>query len=200
MNIISQGAEAVLEREGDFLFKKRISKTYRAKELDVFLRKTRSKREFKVLQKVFGLGINVPKVYPSEDSFVIKMDFIDGIRLRDFILSGKGSGLEELKLLGSWMAILHENFIIHGDLTTSNVLVDKEGSLFLIDFGLSFSSGKVEDMAVDIHLLEQALESTHYLVKESLFNSFLEGYAKFSKYDLVMDRLSIVRSRGRNKH
>ncbi len=200
MTIISQGAEAILELDEGYIYKKRIAKTYRVQEIDDLLRKTRTKREIKVLKKVAELGVRVPKVYRFDDPFVIKMDWIDSVRLRDFILSDKNNGFKELEIIGSWIAKLHEKFIIHGDLTTSNILIDKNHNLFLIDFGLSFSSGKIEDMAVDIHLLEQALESTHYLVKDKLFESFLKGYSSFSKYKEVIDRLETVRSRGRNKH
>ena len=199
MEFISQGAEAVLEREGDFLFKKRISKSYRITEIDDSLRKSRTKREIKVLNKLHSLGVNVPRVYDFSDSFVIMMDFIESSRLRDRIISGD-KGVNELFTIGSWLAKMHEASIIHGDLTTSNILVSKNNELFLIDFGLSFSSGKIEDMAVDIHLLEQDLESTHYLIKNELFDAFLKGYSSFSKFDEVISRLDIVRGRGRNKH
>lgn len=198
MTIISQGAEAILEREGNFLHKKRILKSYRIENIDSTLRRSRTKKEEKVLKQARELGIPVPKVYPSRDKFVIIMDYIESVRLRDKI-EEKSAGIVELKIVGEWIAKLHDAFIVHGDLTTSNILMTSENKLFLIDFGLSYTTKRIEDFAVDIHLLEQALESTHYKTKEELFNSFLEGYKQSQNYDEVLTRLNVVRSRGRNK-
>ena len=105
-----------------------------------------------------------------------------------------------MKQIGEWIALLHNNAIMHGDLTTSNMLINEEGKLFLIDFGLSFQSTKLEDKAVDIHLLEQALESTHYKDKEQLFVAFMKGYEQSEDYYKVLERLDEVRKRGKNKH
>lgn len=199
MELISQGAEAILERDGNFLYKKRIPKNYRIDEIDYTLRKSRTKREIKVLQKAKELGIAVPQVYDFNDDFIIKMDFIDGVRLRDRIEQST-AGVDQLIVVGEWLAKLHDATIVHGDLTTSNVIMTNGDELFLIDFGLSFFTTKIEDKAVDIHLLEQALESTHYKEKEQLFEAFLKGYSKSETYYDVIERLDVVRSRGRNKH
>lgn len=198
-NILSQGAEAIIEQEDDKVNKRRIPKSYRIKEIDLSLRKSRTKREEKVLRKCNELGINVPDVFMSDEEAAIRMSFIDGRRLRDELLD-KPKEAKLLAIVGEWMAKLHENTIIHGDLTTSNIMIDKEGKLFLIDFGLSFFSTKIEDMAVDLHLFEQALESTHYLYKDEFFDEFLKGYSKFEKSGEVIKRLEVVRARGRNKH
>lgn len=199
MEIISQGAEAILQKKGDKLYKIRIPKTYRIKEIDEKLRKSRTKREEKILKKAKELGINVPEIFKSNDKYTIIMQFIESLRLRDRI-ENKTAGEKELKIIGEWIAKIHDANIIHGDLTTSNILMTKENKLYLIDFGLSITSQKIEDRAVDIHLLEQALESTHYKIKDELFDSFLKGYQLSKNYDEVMKRLNVVRSRGRNKH
>ncbi len=199
MTILSQGAEATIERSEKYVFKRRITKNYRISEIDSKLRKSRTNRELKILKKSKDLGINVPEVYDCKEYFVIKMDYVEGKRLRDELLEKPESG-HLLKTVGEWLAILHENDILHGDLTTSNVLIDIHGKLFLIDFGLSFSSKKIEDRAVDLHLFEQAIESTHYLYEKEFFDEFLKGYNNYSKSDEVLERLKIVRKRGRNKH
>ena len=71
--------------------------------------------------------------------------------------------------------------------------------LYFIDFGLSFFSKKIEDKAVDIHVFEEALESTHYLYAEQFFEAFLKGYKNCEDYEKVLERMDVVRSRGRNK-
>jgi Kae1-associated kinase Bud32 len=88
--------------------------------------------------------------------------------------------------------------IIHGDLTTSNMILNSE--VFFIDFGLSFFSEKVEDKAVDLHLLRQALESKHYKVWEECFTAVRQGYeGTANDAELVLKRLEVVESRGRYK-
>ena len=100
--------------------------------------------------------------------------------------------------IGVKLAKLHDSDIIHGDLTTSNMILDKE--IVFIDFGLSFHSNKIEDKAVDIHLFKQALESKHFKVKEKALEEFLKGYKKSKDYAEIMKRLEQVELRGRYKH
>jgi len=105
-------------------------------------------------------------------------------------------GSEEL---GKKIGILHSNNIIHGDLTTSNMILDNE--IKFIDFGLSFFSTKEEDKAVDLHLLRQALESKHHDIWEKCFEAALKGYKKsYPEHSIVLNRLQKVEARGRNKH
>jgi len=197
--IISQGAEAIIIKKNNILFKERVEKTYRSKELDDKLRLSRTKREEKVLKKLSSLNIPVPKVFPSKNKFVIEMEFIEGDRLRDVLIK-EPKKITFLRQMGELVSKLHENSIIHGDLTTSNIIVNKNNSLVLIDFGLSFFSEKIEDKAVDIHLIKQAIESTHYLEADNYFKEFKKGYSRSDYSEKVFDRLETVELRGRNKH
>lgn len=198
MKTLSQGAEATIYQDGDVIYKKRSVKTYRHPSIDARLRKARAKREKKILEKSVQLGIRTPSLEPCEEITTLKMAYINGSRLRDVLLA-QPYRTEELNQLGKWVATLHNEGIIHGDLTTSNVLVDSKGPV-LIDFGLAFFSTKDEDRAVDIHVLEQALESTHPTSHKQLINAFLDGYKTAPFYDVIIKRLQTVRSRGRNKH
>ena len=102
------------------------------------------------------------------------------------------------KLIGEQVAKLHSNGIIHADLTTSNMLyADK---LYFIDFGLSFFSDKIEDKAVDLHLLKQALESKHFGVFDEAFKIILNTYKeKATDAEAVLERFEVVEKRGRYK-
>ena len=213
--MLSQGAEAVIELIDDKVHKKRLKKTYRHPDLDNKIRSSRTKREIKVINKLKELGISVPELFESQDKFDIVMEFIDGKRLRDVLIEDP-SQKSLLKEIGSWLAIMHDEGIIHGDLTTSNIMCDgklflidaensktsgisqKKGKLFLIDFGLSICSHKEEDMAVDIHLLKQAFESTHYQHAEEFYEEFLKGYSTKKDFEKIMSRLEVVESRGRH--
>ncbi len=190
--IIAKGAEAEIHLEEDKIIKKRIRKNYRLKALDDSLRKSRTRREAKILEKL-PKEINAPKIIKSGET-EIEMEHIKGEKVRDVL----DSKLILAKQIGESIAILHNNGIIHGDLTTSNMIYNKK--IYLVDFGLSYFSDKTEDKAVDLHLLRQALESKHYKVFKKAFKLVLEGYKSKSKdYKLVMERLEKVESRGRNK-
>ncbi|MFP4118659.1 MAG: KEOPS complex kinase/ATPase Bud32 [Candidatus Woesearchaeota archaeon] len=196
---LSRGAEAIITQDKGYVYKTRTRKSYRLEELDDKLRKSRTKREQKVIAKAKKLGIPVPELYEHDDRTVIKMSYVDGQRLRDELLNNP-ENKHHLKIVGSYVAKLHEHNIIHGDLTTSNIIHTPVDELVLIDFGLSFFSQKIEDKAVDIHLLKQALESTHYKHTEEFYREFLDGYRHYEDASEVLERLKEVEARGRNKH
>ena len=156
--IIQQGAEAIISLEKNQITKERISKSYRLPIIDKRLRKSRTKSEAKIINKLSEI-INVPKIIKSDNQENILMEFINGKKLSEH--------LEKLnwkiicKELGKSIAKIHNQDIIHGDLTTSNMIL-KDKELYLIDFGLGFHSRKIEDKAVDLHLLKQALEAKHF--------------------------------------
>ena len=195
--MIAQGAEAQIFHEGDYVIKKRIPKSYRLEKLDNTLRKTRKKREKKVLHKLHELGIKVPLVYEEKsDDYTICMDYIPGEPLKDVLESSDYKKI--CKKIGVIVAKFHDEGIIHLDLTTSNIIFSND-NLYLIDFGLSFFSHKAEDKAVDLHLIKRALESKHYRIFEEAFQSVLEGYNTSPNYKTVIKRLETVEKRGRNK-
>jgi TP53 regulating kinase-like protein len=197
MKLISHGAEAKIFLFGDKVSKQRLPKTYRHFTLDNKIRKSRTKKEAKILSKAFDFGINVPKIFVVE-KFNLEIEYLKGDRLSDAL---NGYDLEKklvvMKLFGEQVAKLHKNDLIHGDLTTSNVIFS-EDKVFIIDFGLGFVSKKIEDKAVDLHLIKQALEAKHFKNLEKLFESFLRGY-KFDESVMVVKRLDIVGKRGRYK-
>jgi len=103
-----------------------------------------------------------------------------------------------MKTIGEQVAILHNLNIIHSDLTTSNMVLSNK-KIYFIDFGLSFHSTRIEDKAVDLHLLKQALEAKHFSCWKKLFRSFLKGYNPKEK-SKILTQLKKVESRGRYKH
>lgn len=93
------------------------------------------------------------------------MEMIEGVTMKDYLLAIEKCAEEEkvvvlCKSLGEKIALLHDSSIVHGDLTTSNLMVRNESIVF-IDFGLSYHSNNIEDKAVDLYVLERALSSTH---------------------------------------
>ncbi|MFH0831913.1 MAG: KEOPS complex kinase/ATPase Bud32 [archaeon] len=197
--IIAQGAEALLVRQNCQLIKRRIKKGYRHPLLDGKLRKTRTRKEAKLFEKASGL-INVPAVSSvDEKNMEIKMDFINGRKMSDVLDSfsmKKSSAICEN--IGKSIAKIHDAGIIHGDLTTSNMILN-EDRIFFVDFGLGFESQKVEDKAVDLHLLKQAFESRHFERGKEYFDSAIGGYKISKNANAVLKQLEKVEARGRYK-
>ena len=105
--------------------------------------------------------------------------------------------------IGITLGIMHKQNIVHGDLTTSNMLLQGNPSnnkLFLIDFGLSFFENLSEDKGVDLYVLERALISTHPNT-EKLFNVILQAYCRSNDTGSkdVIAKLEEVRMRGRKR-
>ena len=198
MKLIVKGAEASIYSSNSKIIKIRHQKKYRISELDEKLRRTRNNREIKILKKLEGSGIPVPKVLGSDsENNEIQLEFIEGKKLKDVL---DGQNCTDLGTrIGRNIARLHSKRIIHGDLTTSNMIL-KEGEIFLIDFGLSFFSVKAEDRAVDLHLLNQALKSSHSSCSEECFSAILRSYGRTCEnYSEILNRLEKVESRGRYK-
>ena len=199
--LFSRGAEGVIYKQKKLIIKDRVAKSYRIKELDEKIRKYRTRREINMLGRASKI-IPVPKLNSSssEKNFTVVMDFIDGKRLSEVLDSFEDrKRIEICKIIGKQVALLHNNNIIHGDLTTSNMMLENN-QVYFIDFGLSLIDQKVEHKAVDLHLLKQALESKHYRHFESSFKAVLEGYKELAKdYKQILDRLDKVEGRGRYK-
>lgn len=197
--IIQQGAEAVLIKQDNKIIKRRLSKGYRIPELDEKLRKLRTRSEAKIIGKLQN-KINVPKIIKvDETNKEIYMDFIPGKKLSEFLDSLSFSKqLYICKKIGEQVSVIHGLDLIHGDLTTSNMILSKN-KVYFIDFGLGFHSSKIEDKAVDLHLFKQALESKHFKSWEKLMKSFLACYSPKDK-SKILEQLKKVEERGRYKH
>jgi len=226
--IIQQGAEAIISLDNNNqILKNRIKKSYRIPELDTKLRKSRTKSEAKIINKLKTI-INVPKIIKTDTSQII-MQYINGKKLSD--------NLEKLdykkicKQIAESITKLHNQDIIHGDLTTSNMIyvennkktninnskklqatqnkaknneeitnnkILNDFKIYLIDFGLGFHSKKIEDKAVDLHLLKQALEAKHFKIADKAFSIIIKNY-KPKQAQLIIQRIPVIESRGRYK-
>ena len=170
MRLIAQGAEAKIYLEKNKIIKERIEKKYRAKELDEFLRKTRTKKEVKLLSDLRRIGINVPRIIES-NKYRIVMEFINGKRLKDLL--DKSNFKEFCKEIGENVATMHQADIIHGDLTTANIIV-RDNILYFIDFGLAIETKNLEQKAADLLTLYQNFKSLY--PELDCWNYFLLGY------------------------
>ena len=96
--------------------------------------------------------------------------------------------------MGRIVLSVHEAGIIHGDLTTSNMIMNQKSAIVLLDFGLSYFKDSAEDRAVDLYVLERAFKSTHPKYEDK-FNVLLVSYGN----EAALKKLEVVRQRGRKK-
>ena len=200
--MIAQGAEAKLYQDNATVIKERLAKAYRHPELDESLRKFRTRREAKVLQKLEELQFPAPHLREFSDKRMsMVMDFIPGNTLKEVLLQNAEQTEHLSTEIGQRIRQLHQADIIHSDLTTSNLIQHRDTrEINFIDFGLSFFSEKAEDKAVDLFLLDRSLEITHAELYPEIFEQILEGYQEDNpRAQEIIERLEIVKKRGRNK-
>lgn len=127
------------------------------------------------------------------------MEYIDGLTAKERIIN-ESIDLEHFaESVGVAIAKLHSNELIHGDLTTSNILIEGD-QLALIDFGLACVSTSLEDRAVDLYVLERAILSTHPTIGSKLFKSILKSYGQHvNKSAATLTKLAEVQRRGRKR-
>ena len=152
-------------------------------------------------------GIRAPAVLhfdPTQRLIVMEM-ISDGVVLKDYITGLSGQDRDEklislVELVGSTLAAMHDIDLIHGDLTTSNMIYNSDThELTLIDFGLSYVSGLPEDKGVDLYVLERAFLSSHPHT-ETVFQQLMESYVGSSgKAQAVVKKLDDIRMRGRKR-
>jgi TP53 regulating kinase-like protein len=199
MNIIKRGAEAILYKEKENLVKERIKKGYRISQIDDNLRKVRTKKEAKLISEARRAGVNSPSIISvDEKNFKITMEFIDGKRLKEFFNEANDEKRAKVaEQMGKAVGKLHVNGIVHGDLTTSNMIL-KDDKVFFIDFGLGEFSKRIETLGTDLSVLKEAFQSTHFEYLNLLWESFIKGYKQTnSNFNKVLDALHNIEKRGR---
>ena len=206
---IHKGAEANLIYGHWFgrevIFKHRIPKSYRIEQIDKKLRINRTINEAKTLIRVKDYGVNVPQVYEIDTkNSTIVMKYIKGDKLKDILNTlPNEQKVEILKEIGKFIATLHKNGHIHGDITTSNVIVTETQDIFIIDFGLHDYSDQIEDKSTDLHLFKRVLISSHGSDFNICYKAFLEGYRdsygpqKMKECEGIIKNISIIETRGR---
>ncbi len=200
--LLCRGAEAEIYKirflGEEAVLKIRRRKKYRNPELDRRTRTSRTLREASALKKAKELGVRAPFVrYVDTRSALIVMQFIRGSLCRDALVEGSLEWSWVATELGRDVARLHNGQLVHGDLTTSNVIVDGD-KLVLFDFGLSEIDPGVEGKAVDIELLYRVLHSTHPQIEKGFMGEFLQEYESASESGgTVVKRFNAIKRMGR---
>lgn len=201
--IIYQGAEAKIcltnYKGYKAIEKRRIPKSYRIKEIDNQLITMRTKEETKLIHKARQSGVYVPIIYDVDlKNGIITMEYIQGKRIKDIINNLSEEERKRIfRNIGKSIARFHNNGIIHGDITTSNIIL-LDDKIYFIDFGLGEKNNEIESKGVDLHVLMEAIESTHSKYS-NCFNYVIEGYKE--EYDndskLVINKIEDIVKRGR---
>jgi TP53 regulating kinase-like protein len=215
MKIVARGAEAVLRKDGQKLVKDRVRKGYRVRELDERIRGQRTRTEERLLGRARRAGVLAPRVWEAFGTEIV-MEWVDGPTVKE-CLNGlaRKERLRVYEQIGRAAASLHRAGIMHGDLTTSNMIISSSrpddegegrtrfgsgeaGSLYVIDFGLARASQRVEDFAVDLFLLYEALKAAHFGFLDEAWKSIIKAYKhNYTIAGQVLERLSKIERRRR---
>jgi len=204
--LIKKGAEASLYLEEwhtrKVIMKRRLPKRYRIPELDIMIRSQRTTHEPHIIHKAKKAGVPTPTIFMVDvaDSNIV-MEFVEGKQVKEVLDNiSEEERLSMSKLIGKMIGRLHKNGIIHGDLTTSNMILTPFDKIVFVDFGLSEMSVELEPKGVDIHLMKRTLNSTHYKHAEECFKALMEGYAEAvgnEQTKKVLNKIREIEKRGR---
>jgi len=196
-----KGAEATISME-DYLgrralVKTRPAKSYRRSELDEHIRISRTRNEAKILKEARDAGVRTPCIYDIDLSDCsIKMEYIEGKPVKEILDEEPEKADGICREIGSSVAKLHTAGICHGDLTTSNMILNDDGICF-IDFSMGCTKADTEEIGVDLRLLERAFTSAHVGLEKS-FEVLMESYyANIHNAKSIKAKLEDIKNRGR---
>jgi len=204
--LMKKGAEADLylaDWHGrKVVLKKRLPKEYRPKMLDEQIRAYRTIHEPQLMHEAKKAGVPTPIIFlVDHKSTTIIMEYIEGKQVKQILNEVTESQRQSLCFrIGEMIGRLHEYGIIHGDLTTSNLILRLDGKIFFLDFGLGDKTKELEARGVDLHLMKRALQSTHYKFADECFESAIRGYSTVMSPETsenVLEKIKEIEKRGR---
>lgn len=234
-NLLFQGAEGRVYESlylgKPAIIKERLKKSYRVPELDQKINKQRLLQEARCMVKCRRAGVVTPCIYLVDvTNNRLYQERIIGQTFKQLLWLALGGAetsstqhqtlIDIAKGIGIAIGTMHDAEIVHGDLTTSNIMIrdsNTDGSckesatsaasakpnvfssVVLIDFGLGMLKPTLEDKAVDLYVLERAFISTHpgsgFLV-DAILTSYRFNSRKGTH---VLVKLEQVRQRGRKR-
>ncbi len=204
--LLKKGAEASLFLASwhgrRVIVKARFPKKYRPAELDEKIRSYRTAHEPQLMHEAKKAGVPTPTIFLVDmKNASVTMEFVEGKQVKQVLPHVSQKVRRELCVkIGVLIGKLHRHGVIHGDLTTSNMILDAEGKIFLVDFGLGEKNTEVEARGVDLHLMKRALQSTHYQFAEECFRNVMAGYSGVlggEDAEKVFEKIREIERRGR---
>jgi TP53 regulating kinase-like protein len=205
-SLLKKGAEASLYlatwHGRKVVVKARLSKKYRPAALDQRIRIYRTVHEPQLMHEAKTAGVPTPLIYlVNVPQATIIMEYVEGTQIKKMLNKAAQEKRHELCVsIGESIGKLHSQGLIHGDLTTSNMILSTSGKIFFVDFGLGEKNIEVEAKGVDLHLMKRALQSTHYQFWEECFKNVLCGYASVlgaEASEKVYEKIREIERRGR---
>ncbi|MFB6235497.1 MAG: bifunctional N(6)-L-threonylcarbamoyladenine synthase/serine/threonine protein kinase [Halopenitus sp.] len=196
-----RGAEALVEIvDGQYVRKQRVEKDYRHPELDRTLRRNRTVLEARLTSQARREGVPTPLVHDVDVAdAALTLQYVGDVDLAEEPTEA------HVRAVGEHLARIHGAGFVHGDPTTRNVrIVEGDGgesaeavaaNTYLIDFGLGYHTGHVEDHAMDLHVFEGSIAGTTTNPKP-LISAFEAGYRSVGE-ESVIERLRTIERRGR---
>ncbi len=177
--------------------KHRVRKGYRSPLLDDSLRKARLRTEVKLMVEARDIGLAIPVIYDIDvEENRLVLEFIKGPTVKEVLQKKLLNPKAVCRQIGEIAAKLHSKDIVHGDLTTSNMIL-RDGGIHIIDFSLGEKTSSTEAKGVDLHLLKEALTSAHSDMPD-LFDQVVLGYRRAYKgAGKVLLKVKEIESRGR---
>ncbi len=199
--LLKRGAEAELRRTTYLgrpaVEKSRVPKAYRLPALDEELRRARIRREATLMGEAREAGVPVPILYDIDlAGNRLVMEYVEGPTAKAVLDRGGPPAKALCRRIGEAIARLHGADIVHGDLTTSNMILSR-GRLVFIDFSLGEKTRSVESKGVDLRLLKEALTSAHAKGPE-YFEAVARAYRRrYPKAAEVLAKVKEIEERGR---
>ncbi len=204
--LIRKGAEASLFLENwegrKVIMKRRLPKKYRLEKIDKKIRTYRTLHESQLLHDAKEAGVPTPTIFMVDlvDSNII-LEFVPGKQVKKVLRDLSEEERQHLcNDVGTLIARLHSRDIVHGDLTTSNMILNRYGKVVFLDFGLSEKTVELEPKGIDLHLMKRALESTHFDYSDECFKAVMEGYRELAGEEVtqkVLRKIREIERRGR---
>jgi TP53 regulating kinase-like protein len=204
--LLKKGAEASLFLASwhgrRVIVKARFPKKYRPAELDAKIRGYRTVHEPQLMHEAKKAGVPTPTIFLVDvKNAAITMEFVEGKQVKQLLAIVSKKERQKLCVkIGELIGKMHKRGVIHGDLTTSNMILSGEGKIFLVDFGLGEKNMELEARGVDLHLMKRALQSTHYQFAEECFRNVLKGYSAVldgEAAEKVFEKIREIERRGR---
>jgi len=204
--LIKKGAEASLFLEDwhgqKVILKRRLPKKYRLGKLDDEIRLQRTAHEPLIIHKAKEAGVSTPTIFMVDmTNATIVMEFVEGKQVKQILNDlAEEQRLRLCRHIGTLIGRLHTQGIIHGDLTTSNMILTPHWRVVFVDFGLSEVTRELEVRGVDLHLMKRAFQSTHYKYAKECFEAVMEGYAEIVgdiAAKSVLEKVREIEKRGR---
>lgn len=195
--------------------KQRRLRSWRHPDLDDRLGRRRMIAEARLMARLHKSGLNIPVLYDCdlyEQELV--MSNVPGLPLIELLNDPSiddETVLQHLRCAGRSIRMLHRQAVVHGDLSTNNIMMTPDGEAVLIDFGLAKIEFETELYGIDLHVLFEILGASHPH-REGAMEAILEGYSQCEKelgpapttsggdpvaMEDVLERFEVIRTRVR---